>query len=82
MPTCVCFDLTVDPSDRRWGTVWVRPISSNIGAGIRPRLHAGELGYPPGPAFHQMPLVRSLRFLVGATILMLVYIVDNTVFPS
>ena len=28
-----CFDLTMDPSDRRWGTVWgADPIASNVGA--------------------------------------------------
>ncbi len=28
-----CFDLTLDPSDRRWGTVWgAKPLTSNLGS--------------------------------------------------
>jgi hypothetical protein len=78
-----CFDLTLDPSDRRWGTVWGSdPIASNLGSVGFGRVCTPESwlstwsGQSSNASFERCG--DSLR----QPVLMIYYTGDNTVFPT
>lgn len=78
-----CFDLTLDASDRRWGTVWgANPTASNLGS-----VGFGRVCTPESWLSTWSALSSNASFeLCGESIkqpTMLVYYTgDNTVFPS
>ncbi|NDZ18025.1 alpha/beta hydrolase [Variovorax sp. WS11] len=77
------FDLTLDPSDRRWGTVWGSdPMASNLGA-----VGFGRICTPEGWLSTWSGLSSNASFeRCGASVqqpsLVIYYTGDNTVFPS
>lgn len=77
------FDLTLDPSDRRWGTVWGSdPIASNLGA-----VGFGRVCTPESWLSTWSGLSSNASFArCGASVqqptLVVYYTGDNTVFPS
>jgi hypothetical protein len=78
-----CFDLTVDPSDRRWGTVWgADPIASNVGAVGFGRVCTPESWLSTWSGITSNASFERCGSAIEQPVLMLYYTGDNTVFPS
>jgi hypothetical protein len=78
-----CFDLTMDPSDRRWGTVWgADPIASNMGAVGFARVCTPESWLSTWSAISSNASFERCGPTLEQPTLMLYYTGDNTVFPS
>ncbi len=78
-----CFDLTLDPSDRRWGTVWgADPIASNVGAVGFARVCTPESWLSTWSAISSNASFDRCGSALEQPALMLYYTGDNTVFPS
>lgn len=78
-----CFDLTLDPSDRRWGTVWgADPIASNMGAVGFARVCTPESWLSTWSGISSNASFERCGSALEQPVLMLYYTGDNTVFPS
>lgn len=78
-----CFDLTLDPSDRRWGTVWgSNPIASNLGGVGFGRVCTPESWLSTWSGESSNASVERCGSSLRQPVLMIYYTGDNTVFPS
>jgi len=78
-----CFDLTLDPSDRRWGTVWgADPIASNLGAVGFGRVCTPESWLSTWSGLSSNASFERCGPRIEQPTLMIYYTGDNTVFPS
>jgi hypothetical protein len=78
-----CFDLTMDHSDRRWGTVWgADPIASNMGAVGFARVCTPESWLSTWSGISSNASFDRCGAALEQPVLMLYYTGDNTVFPS
>lgn len=78
-----CFDLTIDPSDRRWGTVWGGdPVASNVGAVGFGRVCTAESWLSTWSGLSSNASFERCGSSIEQPTLMLYYTGDNTVFPS
>jgi hypothetical protein len=78
-----CFDLTLDPSDRRWGTVWgADPVASNMGAVGFARVCTPESWLSTWSGISSNASFDRCGSALQQPVLMLYYTGDNTVFPS
>lgn len=78
-----CFDLTMDPSDRRWGTVWgADPIASNVGAVGFGRVCTPESWLSTWSGITSNASFERCGPAIEQPVMMLYYTGDNTVFPS
>lgn len=78
-----CFDLTIDPSDRRWGTVWGGdPVASNVGAVGFGRICTAESWLSTWSGLSSNASFERCGPSIEQPALMLYYTGDNTVFPS
>jgi hypothetical protein len=78
-----CFDLTMDQSERRWGTVWGSdPISSNLGAVGFGRVCTPESWLSTWSGLTSNASFERCGSAIEQPVLMLYYTGDNTVFPS
>jgi len=78
-----CFDLTLDPSDRRWGTVWgADPLASNMGAVGFARVCTPESWLSTWSGISSNASFDRCGSSLEQPVLMLYYTGDNTVFPS
>jgi pimeloyl-ACP methyl ester carboxylesterase len=78
-----CFDLTLDPSDRRWGTVWgADPPASNLGAVGFGRVCTPESWLSTWSGLSSNASFERCGPKIEQPSLMIYYTGDNTVFPS
>ena len=78
-----CFDLSIDPSDRRWGTVWgADPLASNLGAVGFGRVCTPESWLSTWSSVSSNAAFDRCAASIEQPTLMLYYTGDNTVFPS
>lgn len=78
-----CFDLTLDPSDRRWGTVWgADPLASNLGSVGFGRVCTPESWLSTWSGLSSNASFERCGSAVQQPALVLYYTGDNTVFPS
>jgi hypothetical protein len=78
-----CFDLTMDPSERRWGTVWgADPVASNVGAVGFGRVCTPESWLSTWSGISSNASFEHCGPSIEQPVLMLYYTGDNTVFPS
>ncbi|KAF1697302.1 alpha/beta hydrolase [Pseudoxanthomonas jiangsuensis] len=77
------FDLTLDPSSRRWGTVWGSdPVASNLGAVGFGRVCTPESWLSTWSGLSSNASFERCGASIEQPVLMLYYTGDNTVFPS
>lgn len=77
------FDLSLDPSDRRWGTVWGSdPVASNLGAVGFGRVCTAESWLSNWSALSSNASFAKTGAAIKQPALMIYYTADNTVFPS
>lgn len=77
------FDLTLDPSDRRWGTVWGSdPLASNLGGVGFARVCTPESWLSTWSGLSSKASFERCGASIGQPALMVYYTGDNTVFPS
>lgn len=77
------FDLTLDPSDRRWGTVWGSdPVASNLGAVGFGRVCTPESWLSTWSGLSSNASFERCGGSVQQPALVVYYTGDNTVFPS
>lgn len=78
-----CFDLKLDPSDRRWGTVWgARPFVSNVGSVGFARLCTPESWLSTWSGLSSNASFEKCGAAIQQPVLMIEYSGDNTVFPA
>lgn len=78
-----CFDLKLDPSDRRWGTVWgVDPIASNFGSVGFARICTPESWLSTWSGLSSNASFDKCGSAIKQPTLMIEYTGDNTVFPG
>jgi pimeloyl-ACP methyl ester carboxylesterase len=78
-----CFDLSLDPSDRRWGTVWgADPVTSNLGAVGFGRVCTPESWLSTWSALSSNASFERCGAAIEQPTLIIYYTGDNTVFPS
>lgn len=78
-----CFDLNIDPSDRRWGTVWGSdPLASNLGAVGFGRVCTPESWLSTWSGLSSNASFERCGARIEQPTLMIYYTGDNTVFPS
>lgn len=78
-----CFDLSLDPSDRRWGTVWgADPIASNLGAVGFGRVCTAESWLSTWSAISSNASFERCGPAINQPTLVIYYTGDNTVFPG
>ena len=78
-----CFDLTVDRSDRRWGTVWgADPVASNMGAVGFGRVCTPESWLSTWSGISSNASFERCGAALEQPVLLLYYTGDNTVFPG
>jgi hypothetical protein len=78
-----CFDLTLDPSDRRWGTVWgPDPLASNMGAVGFGRVCTPESWLSTWSGISSHASFERCGAALEQPVLLLYYTGDNTVFPG
>jgi pimeloyl-ACP methyl ester carboxylesterase len=78
-----CFDLSLDASDRRWGTVWgADPIASNLGAVGFGRVCTAESWLSTWSGISSNASFERCGSSIEQPVLMLYYTGDNTVFPD
>jgi hypothetical protein len=78
-----CFDLTLDPSARRWGTVWgADPISSNVGSIGFGRVCTPESWLSTWSGNLSNATFERCGDSLKQPVLMIYYTGDNTVFPT
>lgn len=77
------FDLTLDQSDRRWGTVWgADPVASNLGAVGFGRVCTAESWLSTWSGLSSNASFAKCGADIAQPVLMIYYTGDNTVFPS
>lgn len=77
------FDLTLDPSARRWGTVWGSdPIASNLGSVGFGRVCTPESWLSTWSGLSSNASFERCGASLAQPVLMIYYTGDNTVFPS
>lgn len=77
------FDLALDPSDRRWGTVWgSQPTASNLGAVGFARVCTPESWLSTWSATSSNAAFARCAPAIRQPSLMVYYTGDNTVFPT
>jgi hypothetical protein len=78
-----CFDLSLDPSDRKWGTVWGNdPIASNFGSIGFARSCTAESWLSTWSGLSSNASFERCGPAIEQPTLMIDYTGDNTVFPS
>ncbi len=78
-----CFDLSLDPSDRRFGTVWgADPIASNLGSVGFARVCTPESWLSTWSGLSSNASFAKSGGQMRQPVLMIEYTGDNTVFPS
>lgn len=78
-----CFDLKLDPSDRRWGTVWgAKPFVSNVGSVGFARLCTPESWLSTWSGLSSNASFEKCGAALQQPVLMIEYSGDNTVFPA
>jgi hypothetical protein len=78
-----CFDLALDPSERRWGSVWgADPIASNLGAVGFARVCTPESWLSTWSGLSSNASFERCGPRIEQPTLMIYYTGDNTVFPS
>src|ERR1700744_4661686 len=78
-----CFDLELDASDRRWGTVWGSdPVASNLGAVGFARVCTPESWLSTWSALSSNASFERCGSAITQPSLVIYYTGDNTVFPS
>jgi hypothetical protein len=78
-----CFDLSLDPSDRRWGTVWgADPLASNLGAVGFGRVCTPESWLSTWSASSSNASFERCGSSIEQASLVIYYTGDNTVFPA
>lgn len=78
-----CFDLSIDPSDRKIGTVWGRnPFASNYGAVGFARFCAPEAWLSTWSGLSSNAKVAQTGLAVTQPVLLIEYTGDQTVFPA
>jgi hypothetical protein len=78
-----CFDLSLDPSDRKWGTVWGSdPIASNFGSIGFARSCTAESWLSTWSGLSSNASFEKCGPAIEQPTLMIDYTGDNTVFPS
>lgn len=78
-----CFDLKLDPSDRKWGTVWgARPFVSNVGSVGFARICTPESWLSTWSGISSNASFEKCGSALQQPVLMIEYSGDNTVFPA
>ena len=78
-----CFDLKLDPSERRWGTVWgARPLTSNVGSVGFARVCTPESWLSTWSGLSSNASFEKCGAAIAQPVLMIEYSGDNTVFPG
>lgn len=78
-----CFDLSIDRSDRRWGTVWgPDPIASNLGSVGFGRICTPESWLSTWSGLSSNATFERCGAVLEQPVLMIDFTGDNTVFPS
>lgn len=78
-----CFDLSLDPSDRKWGTVWgARPFVSNVGSVGFARICTPESWLSTWSGLSSNASFEKCGPAIEQPVLQIEYSGDNTVFPS
>jgi hypothetical protein len=78
-----CFDLSLDPSDRRWGTVWgADPAVSNLGSVGFARVCTPESWLSTWSGLSSLASFDRCGPSIEQPTLMVYYTGDNTVFPE
>lgn len=77
------FDLTMDPSDRRWGTVWGSdPVASNLGGVGFGRVCTPESWLSTWSGLSSNASFDRCGASISQPLIMVYYTGDNTVFPT
>jgi hypothetical protein len=78
-----CFDTTLDPSDRRWGSVWgAEPLVSNVGSVGFARVCTPESWLSTWSANSSRASFELCGGAIQQPVLMIYYTGDNSVFPA
>ena len=78
-----CFDLSLDPSDRRWGSVWgADPFVSNLGSVGFARVCTPESWLSTWSGLSSLASFDRCGGAIEQPTLMIYYTGDNTVFPA
>ena len=78
-----CYDLSLDPSDRRWGSVWgADPLASNVGSVGFARVCTPESWLSTWSALSSNASFEQCAEAIAQPVLMIEYTGDNSVFPS
>jgi hypothetical protein len=78
-----CFDLSLDPSDRRWGSVWgADPMASNVGSVGFARVCTPESWLSTWSGLSSNASFDRCGAAIEQPVLMIEYTGDNSVFPS
>lgn len=78
-----CYDLSLDPSDRRWGSVWgANPIVSNMGSVSFARVCTPESWLSTWSGLTSHAAFELCGAAISQPTLVLYYTGDNSVFPS
>lgn len=78
-----CFDLSLDPSDRRWGSVWgAEPIVSNVGSVGFARTCTPESWLSTWSAVSSRASFERCGKDITQPVLTIFYTGDNSVFPA
>jgi len=78
-----CFDTTLDPSDRRWGSVWgAKPLTSNVGSVGFARVCTPESWLSTWSALSTHASFEKAGPSISQPTIIVYYTGDNSVFPS
>lgn len=78
-----CFDLSIDPSDRRWGSVWgANPVVSNVGSVGFARVCTPESWLSTWSGLSSLASFERCGVAIEQPTFLLYYTGDNSVFPS
>ena len=78
-----CFDISLDPSDRRWGSVWgANPTTSNVGSVGFARICTPESWLSTWSGLSSLASFDQCGAAIEQPVLLIYYTGDNSVFPS
>ena len=78
-----CFDLSLDPSERRWGSVWgANPVVSNMGSVGFARICTPESWLSTWSGLSSLASFEKCGDAMEQPVLMIYYTGDNSVFPA
>jgi len=78
-----CFDLSLDPSDRRWGSVWgAEPLVSNVGSVGFARVCTPESWLSTWSGISSRASFELCGAAISQPVLVIHYTGDNSVFPG